>query len=539
MKRMSRRAALIVGLALCPPLVAQELLWTLLGPGGSRVGGHGPVALGDIDGDGWFDLLTDGDTLTRSRGHAELWFLSGKDGAILRAQPSRSLNHSFTRFTSTGDMDGDGVADYAVVSRDADRKVRTLEVRSALDDRTLWSTERPYSGYLGYALAGDLDLDGDRKPDVIVSDTRVSPGGAIYAYSNNGTLLYTVLGTQELLLGVSLAKVGDVNGDGKDEFVSGAYDVDNLGRALLISGADGRILQTGRGELPGDYTGYSVTGCGDLDGDGAPDFASGGDTFFSARGAVRVFSGRTGNVLYTLTGPSPLSDGFGTSLAGGHDFDQDGVPDLVIGAPGVIQYSGVFVISGRDRAVLYQEAGSYNVGDFVSASRAAPGSPFPLFFLPQWWYYANPGWSRTRCFRGAPKGVQVFGAPFRGTLPAFPKIGLRNLGSNGVRIHLSGAEPGRPAALLLGWSRSTYLGQPLPMPLYPLGFPDGSMLYTSIDAMVGVTTGTTGIASGYAYVDLPLRPTDPGSLTIHAQWLCFDAAHRPAAFSQAISWRVH
>jgi len=432
-------------------------------------------------------------------------------------------------------MDGDSIGDYAVISRDAQRQVRLLEICSAQDDRLLWSTERPYGGYLGYALAGELNLDGDGKPDVIVSDTRVQPGGAIYAYSNNGTLLYTVLGTQELLLGISLAKVGDVDGDGKDEFVSGGYDVDNLGRALLVSGADGRILHMGRGELPGDYTGYAVTGCGDLDGDGVPDFASGGDPFFSARGAVRLFSGRTGAVISTWAGSYPR-DGFGSALAGGYDFDQDGVPDLLVGA---VNITGAYLISGRDRAVLYFERGTYLVGRDVAALRAQPGSPFPLFFLPNAEYYVNPGWGQMRCFRGAPRGVQVLGAPFRGAEPTFPKIGLRDLGPNGMRVHLSGAPQGRPAALLLGFSRTTWMGQSLPLALYPFGFPDGSMLYTSVEGMVGVTTGTTGIASGYASVDLPLRSTHPGTLTVHAQWLCFDAANRPAAFSQAITWRTY
>jgi len=433
-------------------------------------------------------------------------------------------------------MDGDGIADYAVINRDAVRQVRILEVCSARDDRILWSTERPYSGYFGYALVGDFNLDGDGKPDVMVSDTRVQPGGAIYAYSNNGTLLYTVLGTQKMLLGISLAKVGDADGDGRDDFVAGAYDVDDLGRALLISGATGRIIHTGRGELPGDYTGYSLTGCGDLDGDGVPDFASGGDDFFSARGAVRLFSGRTGEVIDTVTGPG-LRNGFGAALAGGNDFDQDGVPDLVVGAVGIFS---IFVISGRDRSVLYSERGTYQLGRDVAALKPQPGGPFPFFFLPNGGYYVNPGsYGQMRCFRGAPKGVQVFGAPFRGTEPKFPKIGLRDLGPNGVRIHLSGAPPGRPAALLIGFSQMTWIGQPLPLALYPFGFPDGSMLYTSVETMIGVTTGTNGIAKGYAFVDLPLRPTSPGLVTVHAQWLCFDASNRPAAFSQAISWRVY
>ena len=56
-------------------------------------------------------------------------------------------------------------------------------------------------------------------------------------------------------------------------------------------------------------------------------------------------------------------------------------------------------------------------------------------------------------------------------MAAAPRIVGDNCGDQGIRIHLSQAEPGAPAALMLGSSNTTHLGVPLPAKLDPDGFP--------------------------------------------------------------------
>ena len=121
---------------------------------------------------------------------------------------------------------------------------------------------------------------------------------------------------------------------------------------------------------PGGRFGRSLAWLGDLDGDGRDDFAVGDvrgprvDGTWTQRGRVRVFlSGResalgapersarvaASEAAWTLEGPE---DGvrFGFSLAGAGDVDGDGVGDLLVGAPGsqaLAEYRGrAYLISG-------------------------------------------------------------------------------------------------------------------------------------------------------------------------------------------------
>ena len=95
-----------------------------------------------------------------------------------------------------------------------------------------------------------------------------------------------------------------------------------------------------------DRFGISVAAIGDLDGDGVPDLAAGAtgdDNGGDNRGAVHVmFMNGDGTVRGTVEINSSTSNGpalstndfFGRSVAAIGDLDGDGVPDLAAGADG-------------------------------------------------------------------------------------------------------------------------------------------------------------------------------------------------------------
>ena len=539
----------------CP---AQELLWTALGqPNRSTLGTRLSV-IGDVDHDGYEDLVTQGG-FRMPNGVDQLSFLSGRDGRLLRIYAAPTWEGGFLGLFPAGDMDADGTRDYVVTFGDNVNLNRRVQVRSGLDDRLIWEVVYSMDSAFGLGAAGDLDLDGDSRPDLVVTDERAFSGrGGVFAYSNQRQLLYTRAGTAELNFSRAIAKVGDVDGDRCDDFVVGSFGSgpEFRGQAALVSGRTGTVIRAGVGELPYDILGYSVTGCGDIDQDGVPDFASGNSDFGSLRGVVRVFSGRTAEPIYTWTGgPSAPGGGnaFGVAIAGGVDVDRDGIPDVLVGAPGewvgpgTATVGAAYLFSGRDGSVLArhvfdgQRASATQFGLYLAMIARQPGSPFGLYLIAEPGYPSGeppwPGGGRIYCRRGAVPTVESFGVPCRGTLSTFPKIGLRSLGPSGTRVHLSGAEPGRQALLAIGFSRSSWPGGPLPTPLFPYGYP-GCLALVSGEILRSATVGTTGAARGYAYVDLPLPvAVPPGTLPVYGQWFCSGSGTTaPGGVSDALRW---
>lgn len=99
--------------------------------------------------------------------------------------------------------------------------------------------------------------------------------------------------------------------------------------------------------------GSTVVRLGDVDRDGAPDFAVGMPGIgFDVPGEVIVYSGRSSKEIYRLSNGEVL-DNFGSCLAGGSDVDGDGVEDLVVGAPGAGAQPGT---GGRGAVLLYSAA---------------------------------------------------------------------------------------------------------------------------------------------------------------------------------------
>ncbi len=534
--------AAALGVALSAAAPAQVLLWEKVGtpyPNTAIIAGELAV-LDDVNSDGYADIAMAVGAFPSSP-ECCLWILSGPDGSVLSVWPPFISTHGISSLSGAGDMDGDGRGDYVVGLFDGNyRGPNYAQVRSAVDNRLLLQVQGSFSGRFGEVVLGDLDVDGDARPDVVVSayDENLYRG-AVYVYANNGTLLHSITGLPGLsALGWSLAAIGDVDGDRCDDFVAGA--VSNTGEvAIVFSGRTGQQLVRGQG------VGYAVTGCGDLDGDGIPDFAGGRQPGSPIQGMARAFSGRTGEPLFTWTSRTTQQYGnsFGTAISGGQDADLDGVPDLIING-GVTNRIPVFgsthVYSGRDgRLILAMLATANATGGGGFWVGKYPGSRFPTFVQPAG-YITGPSMAvnRLRMFLASPPGVHSFGSACQGTLAAEPHIGIREFHADRrTRIQITGGEPGGTAILLLGYSNATFAGLPLPQPLH--GLP-GCQLFTSVHTIVPTALGTSGLSAGFGYVDLPwaLNTTGNNELTVYGQWIAPGTGlFAPGGASDALEWQ--
>jgi len=349
-------------------------------------------APGDDDGDAdagalWILSL---DTQGRSTHAQKISDTAGDFGGTL------DLGDEFgAAVTTVGDLNDDGVPDLAVgapYTNDGFVDAGAVWILFMRPDGTVKDQQKisritgDFRGDLGagdlfgYSLSGLGDLDGDGIPDLAVGAPLDDDGGTnkgavwILFLRTDGTVKrWQKISTQsgDFNGGVSsgdafgngVATLGDVDGDGVTDLAIGTPQADdgsggNLGAVWIVFLApDGKVthyqkISKTQGNLGANLSGYdlfgwSVAALGDVNRDGIPDLAAGtprdDDGSGADKGAVYLLLLNSDGTVKDRQKISVLSGGFtgnlapgdtfGTSLAAIGDLDENGVGDLVVGAP--------------------------------------------------------------------------------------------------------------------------------------------------------------------------------------------------------------
>ena len=321
--------------------------------------GQSVAALGDLDGNGTFEVAVG------APGISQVWVLSldSSGGFSVASQINSPFGGGFGQaLAALGDVDGDGVGDFAV--GDGSRVSMALMTASG----ALKSLSNIFSGSGSPTFATTLanlgDVDGDGHVDLGVGDP-ASPGvlTVLSLDGAGGVASATQLSVSGLpntsFFGGSLVSLGDRDGDGNQEWLVGYRSGSNGVRVLSVpAGLDfGGFRQTFTGDvlggtqidgsnLPGpgasDELGSAVAVLGDIDGDGVDDLAVGAPRnngpSSPEEGAVWILRM---NADGSIKGSFEIDDGeialsglerFGTSVAAIGDIDGDGVPDVAVGS---------------------------------------------------------------------------------------------------------------------------------------------------------------------------------------------------------------
>ena len=434
------------------------------------VAGRAVSGAGDINGDGIEDLMvgaTQGDdggdnagevyvvfgsttgfgTDVSGRQVIDLTTLSASEGFII--QGDSEMDYAGVNMAAAGDINGDGYDDLIVGAphgndggADAGEAYvlfgsasgfgSDVSGRQVVDLTNLSASEGfviqgdTAGDFAGHAVSGAGDINGDGIEDLMVgaftgADGGTEAGETYIIYGTTSGFGTDVSGRQVIDLtnlsasegfiiqgdstadrsGWLISRAGDVNGDGYDDMIVGAYGDDdgglNSGNAFVVFGtaagfgtdvsgrqvldlttlspSEGFIIQ---GDVGSDYAGFSVSDAGDFNGDGYADMLVGaygndatgnqaGATYLvygSADGFGETVSSRQVLDLSTLTADQGFrvlgdegGDQSGYCVSGTGDIDGDGFDDLIVGAPygddgGPEAGEGYVIYGGANRTYL-------------------------------------------------------------------------------------------------------------------------------------------------------------------------------------------
>ncbi len=332
--------------------------------------GEAVSTAGDVNNDGYSDVIVgtpwfDGGSTDEGRAYVYHGSSSGLSATPdWTDEPDQVRAYFGVSVSTAGDVNGDGYSDVIVGAEGYDGGGGEVDEgcafvylgsSSGLSESPDWSAQSNQdSANFGKSVSTAGDVNGDGYSDVIVGAYRYDGGetdeGRAYVYHGSSSGLSVSpnwsyeSGQPNARFGYSVSRAGDVNGDGYSDVIVGApyYDHGQTdeGLAYVFHGSSSGLSVSPNWRTDPDESnanfGHSVSGAGDVNGDGYSDVIVGAPFADNDDGLAFVYHGSSGGLPTTAdwTEDSPGSDEwFGYSVSSAGDVNGDGYSDVIVGAP--------------------------------------------------------------------------------------------------------------------------------------------------------------------------------------------------------------